>query len=318
MKDFHKLLRNVESFSAGQAKIIDYEDDLQEFTVEIIPKDGIYRHGKFDFKIHPNNYPNEAPEVHCLTRIYHPNIDLVDEDEDESQRGEICLNLFDEWTASNDLQDCVQGLLFLLHNPNLEDPLNPLFSPSDCEGEFYEAFVSNVRKSLEGCEVDGYCFERNLVCDVDFDDVTTPNLEKKQMEKEKSESELPHYRSVECAEDENEIENANMEVVKEEVALIDDVLKHKGEIVAEKSKNGNKSDVVYCDSDIDKLAHSKRIEKLRYFRWLYPALTAEVALAAWCGGDLGLVFFRVVEMFVRTKVEASILEIASSCKFIDR
>ena len=121
-KDFHKLLRNVDSFSGGQAKITDFEDDLGEFVVEIIPNDGVYQHGKFRFKILPKNYPGMAPEVHCQTKIYHPNIDLVEDEEDETDErltGDVCLNLFDEWTASNDLQDCVQGLLFLMYNPNL-------------------------------------------------------------------------------------------------------------------------------------------------------------------------------------------------------
>ena len=57
------------------------------------------------------------------------------------------------------LEDVVQGLLFLLHQPNLEDPLNSMFGVAEDE----EEFVNNVRRSLRGEEVDGMEFERNLV-----------------------------------------------------------------------------------------------------------------------------------------------------------
>ena len=53
------------------------------------------------------------------------------------------------------MQDCIQGLLFLLHNPNLTDPLSPYFDA------FYdeEEFAKNVRKSLLGEEVEGATFD---------------------------------------------------------------------------------------------------------------------------------------------------------------
>ena len=57
------------------------------------------------------------------------------------------------------LEDVVQGLLFLLHQPNLEDPLNSMFDGTEDE----EEFVNNVRRSLRGEKVDGMEFERNLV-----------------------------------------------------------------------------------------------------------------------------------------------------------
>jgi len=57
---------------------------------------------------------------------------------------------------------CVYGLLYLLKNPNLEDPLSPYFCPEDAED--MDTFYKNVRISLEGGVVDGFIkFKRNIV-----------------------------------------------------------------------------------------------------------------------------------------------------------
>ena len=151
-KDFHKLMKSIASFSNKQAEVCHYEENLESFKVEIVPNDGLYCGGKFDFEVTFQNYPKDAPNVTCVTQIYHPNID---------ENGEICLNLFNEWVETNNLEDCVQGLLFLLYNPNLEDPLSPLFDPE--QDNDYDTFAQNVRQSLEGGVVEGLSFERNLV-----------------------------------------------------------------------------------------------------------------------------------------------------------
>ena len=152
-KDFQQLMKSIASFSNNQAEVCHYEDNLDLFEVEIVPNDGFYCGGKFNFRLTLKDYPKTAPSVTCVTQIYHPNID--------NESGDICLNLFDEWTKTSTLEDCVQGLLFLLYNPNLDDPLSPLFDP-ECDNDF-DNFAENVRRSLEGGEVEGCTFERNLV-----------------------------------------------------------------------------------------------------------------------------------------------------------
>ena len=151
-KDFHKLMKSIASFSNKQAEVCHYEENLESFEIEIVPKDGLYCGGKFNFQVTLKNYPKDAPNVTCVTQIYHPNI---------HDSGKICLNLFSEWVETNNLEDCVQGLLFLLYNPNLEDPLSPLFFLE--EDNDYDTFAQNVRESLEGGVVAGLSFEINLV-----------------------------------------------------------------------------------------------------------------------------------------------------------
>ena len=158
LKQYRDLARSIESFSNGQAKLKDRDEDddcsLDVIGVTLTPKSGLYRGGTFDFELDVSTeYPACPPVVHCMTQIYHPNIDFSDES------GEVCLNLLDElWTSNMTLEDVVQGLLFLLHHPNVEDPLNCMFTGSEDE----EDFQKNVRRSLKGEEVDGVVFERNL------------------------------------------------------------------------------------------------------------------------------------------------------------
>ena len=96
----------------------------------------------------PRDYPKKAPNITCLMQIYHPNID---------DNGIVCLNLFSrEWTETHTLEDCVQGLLFLLYNPNLDDPNNPFFD-REYDNNF-DDFTENVRLWIEGAF---NMFERN-------------------------------------------------------------------------------------------------------------------------------------------------------------
>ena len=85
--------------------------------------------------------PEIAPTVRCITDIYHPNIDRY------SCLGttNVCLNLFDEWQPDFGLQDVVQGLLFLLHNPAPGHALLDGFDP--------EKYEKNVAKNKEGLEI---------------------------------------------------------------------------------------------------------------------------------------------------------------------
>ena len=112
----------------------------------------IILHLNIQFQIEmQSDYPLSAPLVNCETEIYHPNIDPT------SEEYNVCLNLFDEWTESYGLRDVIQGLLFLMYNPNLEDPLSTYFGDPIPEDEF----ESNVRASLRGEDVDDYSFPWN-------------------------------------------------------------------------------------------------------------------------------------------------------------
>jgi len=145
---FQQLISCVESFSNHQVAVIYNDDNITEFNVYISPDEGPYKGAKvaFNFKLKAS-YPSTPPRIKCLNTIYHPNID---------DEGDICLSLINEWSNQNkDLLDCVQGLLYLLHYPNLDDPLSPYFAPGEDENEFLE----NVKLTIKGGIFNGVQFE---------------------------------------------------------------------------------------------------------------------------------------------------------------
>lgn len=89
-------------------------------------------------------YPEIPPIIWCHTDIYHPNIDPTNEYYDKDSTN-VCLNLLATgvWNRSFGLEGTVLGLLFLMHNPNLDDPLSPYIGPED-----FDIYRENVRKYM--------------------------------------------------------------------------------------------------------------------------------------------------------------------------
>lgn len=99
-------------------KQADGEDDLQDFTVTIFPtEDSYWQGGKYPFKFEiPEAYPYEPPVVTCLTKIWHPNINLD---------GNVCLNILrKDWKPVLSINHVIFGLETLFLSPNPTDPLN--------------------------------------------------------------------------------------------------------------------------------------------------------------------------------------------------
>ena len=138
-RDFIALVKNVSSLSHGEI-IVEQDkmgDDLSIIFVLLKPKDGPFKHGHFQFEISDySSYPTGCPNVESQTKIYHPNI----------EDGSVCFSMFDDWDASYDLTDLAMGLLYLLKNPEISDPLNSEFEGWETE----ESFQENVRKTLKG------------------------------------------------------------------------------------------------------------------------------------------------------------------------
>ena len=77
----------------------------------------IWKGGIYEFTIQvAGNYPHEAPKCHCVTPVYHPNIDL---------QGNVCLNILRaDWKPVLGINAVILGLIFLFIEPNPNDPLN--------------------------------------------------------------------------------------------------------------------------------------------------------------------------------------------------
>ncbi|CAF2972986.1 unnamed protein product [Rotaria sp. Silwood2] len=183
-KDFRQLCRQIDSLSAGQARAscdnifnnsnsvsrasslsdscssdTDESNPSQAFYIEITPRDGPYAHGSFTFLIEAsteNNYPECQPIVSCLTRIYHPNIDTAY----RNCYNNVCISTLNEWDGgvNSTFEDLLQGLMFLFHSPNPDDPLTSNIATDEKE------FLTNVRIAIEGGlieDFDGDPFEMN-------------------------------------------------------------------------------------------------------------------------------------------------------------
>ncbi|XP_013149377.1 PREDICTED: NEDD8-conjugating enzyme UBE2F-like [Papilio polytes] len=105
---------------------VHFEDPnvFSEFILTVIPDEGYWLGGKFKFSVFvTEDYNMAPPKVKCLTRLWHPNINVD---------GDICLSLLrqtsiDEhgWAPTRRLKDVVWGLNSLFTDLlNFEDPLN--------------------------------------------------------------------------------------------------------------------------------------------------------------------------------------------------
>lgn len=51
-RDIHKCLKNIGSFTDKQAKVKDWDSEhLEWIAIQITPKEGPYRGGKYEFKV---------------------------------------------------------------------------------------------------------------------------------------------------------------------------------------------------------------------------------------------------------------------------
>ena len=122
---------------------IDFPDknDLMNFRITIRPDEGFWRNSNFIFAflVKPL-YPHDAPKVTCLTKVFHPNIDL---------EGHVCLNILrEDWNPILSISAVVYGLLHLFLEPNPNDPLNK--EAAELLRNNKQEFARNVERSLRG------------------------------------------------------------------------------------------------------------------------------------------------------------------------
>lgn len=127
--------------------------NILNFNLSIKPDEGIYKDGNFKFKIIINeSYPHEPPKIHCISKIYHPNIDL---------EGNICLNILrEDWTPVLDINAVLIGLQSLLLEPNGTDPLNKEAANDLLKNE--QLFARHVSTAMRGGYVGDEKFDNVL------------------------------------------------------------------------------------------------------------------------------------------------------------
>lgn len=146
-----RIQKDIAELDAGKIGSVTWPvpEDLTNMELTVTPDVGLWKGATFKFSIKvPDMYPHEPPKVMCLTKIYHPNIDL---------QGHVCLNILrDDWKPVLDINAVIYGIIYLFYEPNPMDPLNheaaALFRDDKA------AFARNVSTSLRGGSIGGTSF----------------------------------------------------------------------------------------------------------------------------------------------------------------
>lgn len=114
-----RVQKDIADLDSGRIATVTFPNpnDLTNFRVSVSPDTGIWQGATYQFSFEiPSAYPHEPPKVLCLTKIYHPNIDL---------EGKVCLNILrEDWKPVLDVNAVIYGVIYLFYEPNPDDPLN--------------------------------------------------------------------------------------------------------------------------------------------------------------------------------------------------
>ncbi|CEG49066.1 rub1-conjugating enzyme e2 [Plasmopara halstedii] len=148
-----RIQKDIAELDGGKAATVAFPEvnDLTMFNVKIAVDTGLWKGASYDFSFKiPPMYPHDPPKVRCLTKIYHPNIDLD---------GNVCLNILrEDWKPVLDINSVIYGLIYLFYEPNPDDPLNK--EAAELFRNDPKQFAAAVHRSLRGFTVQGIEFER--------------------------------------------------------------------------------------------------------------------------------------------------------------
>lgn len=122
------------------------EDDIMKWTCVIFgPDDSPWEGGTFKLVVEfSEEYPNKAPKVRFITKMYHPNI-YTD--------GSICLDILqNQWSPIYDISAILTSIQSLLNDPNPNSPAN-----SEAARLFVENKKEYVTKVMEVVEESWMC-----------------------------------------------------------------------------------------------------------------------------------------------------------------
>jgi len=114
LKDFRKLQNDPPSGISGAP----LDNNIMIWQAVIFgPDDTPWEGGTFTLTIEANEqYPNEAPNVRFVTKVFHPNI---------YNDGKICLDILQkQWSPIYDISAILTSIQSLLCDPNPNSPAN--------------------------------------------------------------------------------------------------------------------------------------------------------------------------------------------------
>lgn len=117
-------------------------DDLLLQKVTLVMSQGPYRGGSFNFMIEiPSGYPFVAPKVTCMSRLWHPAVNLL--------TLEVHLPILGkEWRPVLSLSTILLALHLMMLEPSAEEPANEVAAAA--VGTSPSVFVEQVQATLRG------------------------------------------------------------------------------------------------------------------------------------------------------------------------
>ncbi|KAL4157183.1 hypothetical protein PRNP1_006208 [Phytophthora ramorum] len=121
-KDVNELSKA--KFTCSQAKTrVDFPDGADNmlrliFTISIADVSGPFANGDFTFFVEiPKTYPFHAPSVRCLTRVWHPNVDMA--------TGKVMMPIIGkDWRPVLSINTVLLGLQLIFLEPGVDYVLN--------------------------------------------------------------------------------------------------------------------------------------------------------------------------------------------------
>ena len=116
-------------------------DSLFEWEAVIFgPDDTIWEGGVFNLIIEfSDDYPNKAPKVRFVTKMFHPNI---------YNDGSICLDILSHmWSPVYDVSSILTSIQSLLTDPNINSPANN--TAAVMYNQNYQEYVNRVKSVVE-------------------------------------------------------------------------------------------------------------------------------------------------------------------------
>jgi len=140
------------------------EGNVYDLRVILKPNFGPYEGARIPFRLQlPRNYPLSPPVVKCEVKVFHPNISLT---------GSVCFSMFAaDYDKSYRLEHYINGLLWLLNNPNPDSALNANAIIRDPK-----EFNDIVKFSLKGSTVSGTFYTKLLPLDYEIEYIAVDNL----------------------------------------------------------------------------------------------------------------------------------------------
>eukprot|EP01116_Phalansterium_solitarium_P013794 TRINITY_DN31207_c0_g1_i1.p1 TRINITY_DN31207_c0_g1~~TRINITY_DN31207_c0_g1_i1.p1 ORF type:complete len:582 (-),score=126.64 TRINITY_DN31207_c0_g1_i1:258-2003(-) len=147
-KEVREINRKSVFLDQASIEFPDGDENVLSMDVVLTPTSGYFRGGRVVFHLAiPPGFPKKAPLVKCKTMIFHPNISFC---------GNVCFSMFggEGFSETYLVEQYINGLLWLLHNPNHDSALNS--SAYEKNAKKYDRYV---QQALRGLPVRGQSFQ---------------------------------------------------------------------------------------------------------------------------------------------------------------